>query len=165
MSDNYTESTDYGTDGFDQQEQGDQQGRNPLREQIARQEKQLREANSKAEAGAQALRTLEIAKAGVDIVSPTGQMFAEWYKGDLSPDAIKAAAQERGVITPPAPTAQQTAQDQADRAVFQQGPADMAGGTADGARDWDAEIASAKDEAEVIRLYRERHGQDSVKDD
>lgn len=165
MSENYTES--YGDDGqYDDQggtQQADQ-GRNPLREQMKRMERDMKALREQADAGSKATRTLEFVKAGIDVNSPQAKYFVNGYDGDLTTDAIKAAAEEAGFLgTPPPPVP--TAQDQADQQVFQQSPAAMAGGTGDGARDWDAEIASAKDEDEVIRIYRERHGQDSVKND
>ena len=57
-----------------------------------------REANeAKAEANA-AKRELALMKAGIDLESPTGKLFVKAYDGEISPEAIKAAATEYGLI-------------------------------------------------------------------
>ena len=57
-----------------------------------------REANeAKAEANA-AKRELALMKAGIDLESPTGKLFVKAYDGEISPEAIKVAATEYGLI-------------------------------------------------------------------
>lgn len=58
----------------------------------------VREADeAKAEANA-AKRELALMKAGIDLNSPTGKLFVKAYDGEISVEAIKAAAGEYGLI-------------------------------------------------------------------
>lgn len=50
----------------------------------------------------EARRKLALIEAGIDLKSPTGQLFADAYKGDLTQEAIAEAAARYGVIAPPA---------------------------------------------------------------
>jgi len=60
------------------------------------------EAGRKAQAeAAQARRELAFLKAGVDLESPLGKLFAKGYDGDLTPDAVKSAAVEAGIVEQP----------------------------------------------------------------
>lgn len=49
------------------------------------------------------LRAIEresvLAKAGIDLNTPTGKLFAEAYKGELTAEAIKAKASEYGIVS------------------------------------------------------------------
>ena len=54
-------------------------------------EEATREANN-------AKRELALMKAGIDLESPTGKLFVEAYDGEITVDAIKAAAGEYGLI-------------------------------------------------------------------
>ena len=148
----------------------EQPDRNPLRDQLRKTEKALKEAREQGEANAKAARTLEFVKAGVPLTKPDGSpnpmasYFVNGYDGDLTPDAIKAAATEAGIISAPTQQVRETippAEADALR-TMQESTADA---TQDGSRNWDAELASAKTEEEVIDLHRQRHGAESVKYD
>jgi len=90
---------------------------------------------AKAEAAA-AKRDLLIAKAGIDSDKGPGKLFARAYDGELTLDAIKAAAQEYGVLAPAAP-----AVPPAEAAAVQRVQEAQAGGVpTDGAVDFTAEI-------------------------
>lgn len=61
-------------------------------------EKRAKGADSaKAEAEA-ARRELAMLKAGIDLDTPQGKLFAKAYDGESTLDAVKAAAEEYGVI-------------------------------------------------------------------
>lgn len=86
--------------------------------------KALRQAADEGAAAKRALaeRDREIAflKAGIDTDSAVGKMFAKAYDGDLSAEAVKAAATEVGALKPatPPPAQQQAPQhDSADLAL------------------------------------------------
>lgn len=57
-----------------------------------------REAEEAQREAANAKRELAFLKAGIDLESPTGKLFAKAYDGDTSLDAVKAAAGEYGLI-------------------------------------------------------------------
>ena len=141
----------------------EQPDRNPLRDQLRKTEKALKEAREQGEANAKAARTLEFVKAGIDISDPKSQYFVNGYQGDLDTAAIKAAAEEAGFLAPAkaAETTIPATEEQALR-TMQESTADA---TQDGSRNWDAELASAKTPEEVIDLHRQRHGAESVKYD
>jgi len=57
-----------------------------------------READAARREAENAKRELAFLKAGIDIESPTGKLFAKAYDGDSSIDSVKAAATEYGLI-------------------------------------------------------------------
>ena len=57
-----------------------------------------REAEEAQREAANAKRELAFMKAGIDLDSPTGKLFAKAYDGDASVEAVKAAAGEYGLI-------------------------------------------------------------------
>ncbi len=93
------------TDGERQPNMADDQENAPLDEDAKGLRKLLNEANARATAAeAKALeieqkttRDTAFAKAGIPD-SPLGEMFRDGYKGDLTPDAIKARALELGLV-------------------------------------------------------------------
>jgi len=64
-------------------------------------EKRAKDADRvRAEADA-ARRELAFLKAGIDLESPQGKLFAKAYDGDFTVDAVKASATEYGVLDAP----------------------------------------------------------------
>jgi hypothetical protein len=60
--------------------------------------KQLREAEKqRSKELADARREIAVMKSGIDSESKLGQLFLKSYDGEVSPDAIKAAAEEYGI--------------------------------------------------------------------
>jgi len=57
---------------------------------------------ARAEADA-AKRELALIRAGIDLDSPQGKLFAKAYDGEPAVDAIRKAAEEYGVLAPPTP--------------------------------------------------------------
>lgn len=88
---------DYDDDGTDQ----DTGGRNPLREQLRKQEKELKALREQLTAGQQATRELAFVKAGVDPQDKKAAYFVKGYDGDLTPEAIKKAAEDAGFLDAP----------------------------------------------------------------
>ena len=85
--------------------EAEEQETNPARAHQRKLEKELKEAKRNsaerdfelAEAK-KAQRELALLKAGVDTSSGAGKLFAEYYYGELNMDAIKAQAEEYGLI-------------------------------------------------------------------
>ena len=106
-----------------------------------------REANeAKAEANA-AKRELALMKAGINLDSPTGKLFVKAYDGEISVEAIKAAAGEYGLI----PTSQ-TAEIQNDMAALDRVSQASSGSTANIQPSVLDEIRNAQSPDEVLKL-------------
>ena len=89
-----------------EQPQQQQQQEPQWRKNLERKAKEAETAKAEAQA---AKRELALLKAGIDLESPTGKLFAKAYDGEASVDAIKAAATEYGLIgTESAPAAAPT---------------------------------------------------------
>lgn len=86
-------------DDFDldqeENEQPQQQQEPQWRKNLERKAKEADAAKAEAQA---AKRELALLKAGIDLESPTGKLFAKAYDGEASVDAIKSAATEYGLI-------------------------------------------------------------------
>ena len=63
-----------------------------------------RDADAAKQEAQQAQRELALIKAGIDLESGTGKLFAKAYDGEATPEAIKEAAQQYGLV----PTSQTT---------------------------------------------------------
>lgn len=85
----------------DQFEQDDDSGRNPVRDRMKQLETELAEVRAKAAEGEGAQRKLAFIEAGINVNSPTGKLFAKAYDGDISADAVLAAATEYGLVGEP----------------------------------------------------------------
>lgn len=76
-----------------------QQAPNPNEENL----KQLREKAKKADEIPNIQKELAMVKAGIDTDSPLGKFFFDGYKGELTKEAVIAAAQEIGLLEKQAP--------------------------------------------------------------
>lgn len=79
---------------FDEQETG----RNPLRDRMKRLESENATLKAWANEALDATRELAFVKAGIDSADPMTKYFVKGYDGELSPDAIRAAAIEARLI-------------------------------------------------------------------
>jgi hypothetical protein len=61
-------------------------------------EENIKKLREQAEAGNAAIRENAMLKAGINTETPLGKFFAESYKGDLTKEAVIAAATEIGVL-------------------------------------------------------------------
>jgi len=99
-------------------------------EQDAEEGRQAKAEAVKAEAEASAAkRELAFLRAGIDLDSPQGKLFAKAYDGDPTADAVKSAAQEYGLIDAPSVSADELAGHdrfaQASAGAVAQGDEDM----------------------------------------
>ena len=97
-----------------------------------------------AEAAA-AKRELNLIRAGVDLDSPTGKLFAKAYDGELDVDAIKEAAAEYGVIQAPATQA-------SPEVLAQQRISQISQGAVEAPADFAGELANAQTPEEVMAI-------------
>ena len=69
-----------------------------LRKQAKDGKQAKREAESARSEADAAKRELALLKSGIDVNSPTGKLFAKSYEGELTAEAIKAEAEQYGLI-------------------------------------------------------------------
>ena len=146
---------DYQDDGqTDDQAQQQPQGRDPIRQQMRRLEKQVKDLKAANEAGQKAARELAFVKAGVNTDDPKAKYFLKGYDGELSADAIRAEAEAAGLVAPKEAPAEDVPA--AEQAAHRRQADAVAGGNLTGERDWDAEYAAAKTPEELIAVARAR---------
>ena len=99
-----SEDTDFENDELDQEDEV-VEARNPARENQRRMEKELKDskaqlklANDAKSEGESAKKELAFLRAGIDTSKGTGKLLAQAYEGELTVDAIKASAEEYGLI-------------------------------------------------------------------
>lgn len=80
---------------------------NPLRAQINRQTRKIRELENKVAEGDKAVRKLAFIEAGIDMDNPMAPYFVDGFQGDVTPEAIKAKAAEANLLKPTAQPGQQ----------------------------------------------------------
>lgn len=98
MSENFIEDDD-----FETQEESVQQpeSQNRDRKWVRDLEKRAKEADRIRVEAESAKRELAFLKAGINLDTPQGKLFAKAYDGEPSFEAVKAAAQEYGVLDAP----------------------------------------------------------------
>lgn len=144
---------------FDSNEELDQyeevaEPKNPARENQRRMERELKDskaalktANEAKSEGEAAKKELAFLKAGVDTSKGTGKLLAMSYSGELTMEAIKAQAEEYGLI----PTSQ-TSEVSQEIAAIDRVSAASVGSTGFVPPSGESEMRAAKTPDEVIRL-------------
>lgn len=80
-----------------------------------------------------AKRELAMVRAGIDLDSPTGKLFAKAYDGETSVEAVKTAAAEYGLIEVHTPSEEELSQQQALQRLASAGQGASAPGAANSA--------------------------------
>lgn len=88
------EDQNFDFDGDDQQPAE----KNPLRQHLRELEKEVAELRREKAEAAEAKRELAFAKAGIPMETPMAKYFVKGYDGELTPDAIRQAAEEAGLV-------------------------------------------------------------------
>jgi len=129
----------------------DSNSRNPVRARMKELEKETAELRKQVAEAETAKRELAFVKAGVDPSSPMAKYFMKGYDGDLDPDAIRQAAVEAQLISPPDATPTQV------EAAGWQKIAKIAAGsqTAQPPVDWNQRLAQAESPKEVDAILAE----------
>ena len=132
-----------------EEESQDQVTKDPVRAQLRKVEERLRVSEAKAKEFESAARELNFVKAGVNTSDPGAKYFVKGYDGELTPDAIRVAAQEANLIQASnsdkaTPTEQQ--------AWARVNDASRVGEKFEPTIDWAAKMASAKNENELNQL-------------
>lgn len=129
-------------------EQSETEARNPVRARMKELEKQLAEANQRAQAAEQAARKASFLEAGLNLQDKMTQYFVKAYDGELSPEAIKQAAVEANLISTPNNGEEAAAWKRTENVAQGQG-------TAQPPVDWNKRINEATSEEEVLAILAE----------
>jgi hypothetical protein len=131
--------------------QDQQQQRDPVRSHLKKLEaenKELRQLKVEAE---DAKKKLAFVEAGIDLTSPMAKYFVKAYDGDMTAEAIQAAAQE-AKLTQPKVQQIQSATPQEQQAWNRMGNAAQVSENAEPVVDYANRMMNAKSEKEVMEL-------------
>lgn len=89
-------------DNYDSEDQIEEsETRNPVRARMKQLEKETADLRKQVAEAEAAKRELAFVKAGIDPLQPMSKYFVKAYDGDLNPEAIRQAAVEAQLISPP----------------------------------------------------------------
>lgn len=143
---------DYSEEDFTEQESNT--GGNPVRARMKQLEKDLREAKQQLAQSAETTKKLAFVEAGIPLDSPMSKYFIKGYDGELTPEAIREAAQEAQLIAP----TQQVAD--TDKQAWRETNKIAAGSEVSPAPPgWIQRIEAANSEAEMMSIFAEAQAQ------
>ena len=139
-------------DNYDSEDQIEEsETRNPVRARMKQLEKETAELRKQVAEAEAAKRELAFVKAGIDPLQPMSKYFVKAYDGELDPEAIRQAAVEAQLISPPdtQPTPSET--------QAWQRTAKLAAGsqTAQPPVDWNRRLNEARSPQEVDQILAE----------
>ena len=127
---------------------------NPVRARMKQLEKEAKELRRQVAEFSQASREMSFVKAGIATDDPKFKYFLKGYDGELSPEAIRQAAEEAQLITPQANPME------SDKQAWQQSNRIAAGSeSAPPAPSWAKRIQDASSEDEVYAIFAEAQAQ------
>lgn len=129
-------------------EQSETEARNPVRARMKELEKQLAEAEKRAQVAEVAARKAAFLEAGLDLNNKMTEYFVKAYDGETSPEAIRQAAMEANLISTPNNSEETAAWKRTEQVA-------SGSGTAQAPIDWAKRINDASSEAEVIAILTE----------
>lgn len=145
--------SDFAEDFYEDEDDQPVSEHNPVRARMKQLEKEAKELRKQVAEFSVAQRELAFVKAGIDPASPQAKYFVKGYDGDLSPEAIRAAAEEAQLITPQIPV-------DADKAAWQQTNRVAAGAeTASNGPSWIKRINDASSAEELSAIFAEAQAQ------
>lgn len=143
---------DYSEEDFTEQESSN--SGNPVRARMKQLEKDLREAQKQLAASAEVQKKLAFVEAGIPLDSPMSKYFIKGYDGELTPEAIREAAQEAQLIAP----VQQVAD--TDKQAWRETNKIAAGSEVSPAPPgWIQRIEAANSEQEIMSIFAEAQAQ------
>jgi hypothetical protein len=127
---------------------------NPVRARMKQLEKENREYKKMLAEAEAAQKELAFVKAGIDLTSPMAKYFVKGYDGELSPEAIRQAAEEAQLITPQPEVANE------DKQAWQTSNKVAAGAeSSTEIPSWTKRINDANSEAELMAVFAEAQAQ------
>ena len=140
---------------FYEDDSDQQPSQNPVRAQLKAQEKELRELRKQVAESQAVQKEMAFVKAGIDLTSPMSKYFIKGYDGELTPEAIRLAAEEAQLITP-----QVSPEDQAEKQGWKQTNRIAAGSeVSPPPASWIKRIQDAASKDEVFAIYEEASAQ------
>ena len=138
----------------DDDDQSNEPPQNPVRARMKQLEKEAKELRRQVAEFSQASREMNFMKAGIATDDPKFKYFVKGYDGELSPEAIRQAAEEAQLITP------QSNPMDSDKQAWQQSNRIAAGSeTAPPPPSWAKRIQDAASEEEVYAIFAEARAQ------
>lgn len=127
-----------------------EQGRNPLRAQLKRLEKENADLRKQTATFAETQKKFAFIEAGVQLDSPMAKYFIKGYDGELTPEAIRVAAEEAQLVAP----AQQV--NEADKQAWRETNRIAAGSEiSPEGPSWAKRIQDAESESELMAIFAE----------
>jgi hypothetical protein len=149
-----SDSADYGYEE-DVQDQG---AKDPIRAHMRKLEAEVKALREREAQSNEAVRELAFVKAGVDLSAPISRYFVKGYDGEITPEAIRAAAAEANLIKEASASQPQPAEQQAWGRVAN---AAKVGETSEPVVDWSTKISQARNEQEVHTLMAQWQAEQS----
>jgi hypothetical protein len=130
-------------------ETDDEAPKDPVRARMRLLEKEAAELKKQVAEAEAVKREMAFIKAGIPTDNPMSKYFVKGYDGDITPEAIRQAAEEANLIAKAAENAQAKTEADAWNRITR---AQRAGETSEPMVDWNAKINSAKNEQEVMQI-------------
>ena len=127
----------------------DEAPKDPVRARMRLLEKEAAELKKQVAEAEAVKREMAFLKAGVPMDNPVAKYFVKGYDGEVTPEAIRQAAEEANLIAKAADNAQAKSEADAWNRITR---AQRAGETSEPIVDWSAKINQARNEQEVMQI-------------
>lgn len=135
-------------DEFDD-ETSDQPHKDPVRAHLKKMEQENKLLRQQAAEFESLKRKMAFAEAGIDVNAPVAKYFIKGYEGEITPEAIRAAAEEAQILTP---AQKEVADDSEKRAWERLQRAGNASESANQDLDFMTEMSRTRNQDEVMQL-------------
>ena len=126
----------------------EQTEKNPVRARMRELESEVKALRDKAAEAERLQRELAFSKAGIPLDSPMSKYFVKAYDGEVTPEAIRKAAEEASLIQPAKPAADDSEQ----RAWNRLQKVGAGSQTSDPVVDWNTRLNQARNQEEVMQI-------------
>ena len=127
----------------------DEAPKDPVRARMRLLEKEAAELKKQLAEAEAVKREIAFIKAGVPMDNPVAKYFVKGYDGEVTPEAIRQAAEEANLIAKAADNAQAKSETDAWNRITK---AQRAGETSDPMVDWNTKLNQARNEQEVMQI-------------
>ncbi|MGA1753574.1 MAG: hypothetical protein ACO395_09515 [Pontimonas sp.] len=127
----------------------DEAPKDPVRARMRLLEKEAAELKKQLAEAEAVKREIAFIKAGVPMDNPVAKYFVKGYDGEVTPEAIRQAAEEANLIAKAADNAQAKSEADAWNRITK---AQRAGETSEPMVDWNTKLNQARNEQEVMQI-------------
>ena len=127
----------------------DEAPKDPVRARMRLLEKEAAELKKQLAEAEAVKREMAFLKAGVPMDNPVAKYFVKGYDGEVTPEAIRQAAEEANLIAKAADNAQAKSEADAWNRITR---AQRAGETSEPVVDWNSKLNQARNEQEVMQI-------------